>query len=344
MTDRTITYRQAINEALGEEMERDGTVFLIGQDIAGAPQTDDPQRADAWGGAFGVTKGLLGRFGRKRVIDTPISESAIIGAAIGAAATGLRPVPELMYVDFIGVCLDQVGNQAAKMRYMTGGQVKAPLTIRTMMGAGLAVAGQHSNVLYSIFAHYPGLKCVAPSTPADAKGLLKASVRDDDPVVFFEHKNLYNDKGPVPEGEHLVALGKGRVVREGGDATVVAISQMVKVAVAAADMLSQAGIEIEIIDPRTLVPLDEDLILESVRKTGRFIVVDEDHPVCSMAGDLVARVCERAFDALKSPPRTITPPHVTVPFSPPLEKAYLPSADRVASVIGDLVRAPAREA
>jgi pyruvate/2-oxoglutarate/acetoin dehydrogenase E1 component len=333
MRQRQISYREAINEALREEMERDPNVILLGEDIAGGAQNTKPEMVDSWGGVLGVTKGLIGRFGRERVLDTPISESAIIGAATGAAAAGLRPVAELMFVGFVGVCLDQIVNQAAKLRYMFGGKAKVPLTIRTTIGAGMGAAAQHSDTLYSIFAHYPGLKCVVPATPADAKGLLKAAIRDDDPVVFFENKVLYDLKGLVPEGEHLIPIGKGRIVREGTDVTIVALSRMVHVALKAADILAAEGINVEIVDPRSISPLDEHLILESVRKTERLIVVDEDHPRCSMATDIVALVTTKAFDYLDAAPIMVTPPHTPVPFSPPLEKFYIPSEDRIIEAV-----------
>lgn len=339
MPDRIISYREAINEAIAEEMERDRNVILLGEDVAGAPQSDDPAMLDAWGGVLGVTKGLVGRFGKERVLDTPITESAIIGAATGAAATGLRPIAELMFVSFAGVCLDQIVNQAAKLRYMFGGKINVPLTVRTTIGAGAGAAAQHSDVNYSMFAHYPGLKCVVPSNPADAKGLLKAAIRDDDPVIVFENKMLYDMKGPVPDGEHIVPLGKGRVVREGNDVTVIALSRMVGVALEAAQELANDGISVEVVDPRSISPLDEDLILKSVRKTGHVVVVDEDNPRCSMATDIVALVATKAFDYLNAPPQMITAPHTPVPFSPPLEQYYLPSKGRIASRVRDLVSA-----
>ncbi len=340
MSERQISYRQAINEALREEMERDQTVIILGEDNAGAPQSDDPDMQDPWGGEFGVTKGLIGQFGKQRVLDTPISESAFIGGAAGAASTGMRPVAELMFVDFAGVCLDQIANQAAKLRYMFGGKAKVPLTIRTMIGAGMGAAAQHSNCHYSMFTHFPGLKCVAPATAADAKGLLKTAIRDDDPVIFFEHKMLYDMKGPVPEGEHLVPLGKGHIVCQGSDVTVIALSRMVHVAIEAADELADKGISLEIVDPRSLSPLDDKLIIESVHKTGRLIVVDEDNPRCSMATDIVALVASKAFGCLQAPPKMLTAPHTPVPFSPPLEQFYVPSADRLILAVNELMSTP----
>jgi pyruvate dehydrogenase E1 component beta subunit len=324
-----ISYRAAINEALCEEMQRDKNVIILGEDIAGGAQNDDPEMRDSWGGVLGVTKGLLGQFGKERVLDTPISESAIIGAATGAALGGLRPVVELMFVGFVGVCLDQVVNQAAKFRYMFGGKANVPLVIRTTIGAGAGAAAQHSDILYSVLAHFPGIKCVVPATPADAKGLLKSAIRDDDPVVFFENKLLYDVKGPVPSGEHIVPIGKGHTVREGTDLTIVALSRMVEVALKAADALDREGISAEVIDPRTISPLDEDVILQSVRKTERVIVIDEDHPRCSMATDIVALISIKAFDYLDAAPVIVSPPHTPVPFSPPLEKYYIPSEEQV---------------
>ena len=342
MTQRRITYRKAINEALHEEMERDERVIILGEDIAGAPQSDDPAMLDAWGGILGVTAGLVGRFGKERVLDTPITESAIMGAAAGAAATGMRPIAELMFVGFAGVCLDQIGNQAAKLRYMFGGKAKVPMVIRTMIGAGMRAAAQHSNVNYSIFTHYPGLKSVVPSNPADAKGLLKAAIRDDDPVIYFENKVLYDMEGPVPDGDHVVPIGRGCVVREGTDVTVIALSRMVQMAIDAADALAAEGVSVEIVDPRSISPLDGDLIVESVKKTTRVIVVDEDNPRCSMATDIVALVATEAFHYLDAPPRMLTAPHTPVPFSPPMEDFYVPSADQIIAAVKDLVPAASR--
>jgi pyruvate dehydrogenase E1 component beta subunit len=336
MADREISYRQALNEALHEEMERDETVIILGEDIAGAPQSDDPALMDCWGGALGASKGLLGKFGKDRVLDTPITESAFMGAAVGAAATGLRPVADVMFVSFIGACLDSVMNQAARLRYMSGGKIKIPVVFRTIMGGGISAGAQHSDVNYSMFTHLPGLKCVAPATPADAKGLLKAAIRDDDPVIVFENKTLYDLKGPVPDGDHIVPLGKGCVVREGSDITVIAISKTVHTALAAAKALEAEGISVEIIDPRSLSPLDTDLILGSVRKTERVVVFDEDSPRCSIATDLVALIATQAFDYLDAPPRMVTPPHTPVPFSPPMEQFYLPDADQLIAAVREV--------
>lgn len=330
---RTLSFRQAINEALSQEMERDPRVVLMGEDVAGGATVPGFEQDDAWGGVLGVTKGLVQRFGRERVLDTPISESAFIGAAVGAAATGLRPVAELMFVDFFGVCMDQIFNQGAKLRYMFGGKAAVPLVIRTMIGAGFRAAGQHSGCHYSVFTHMPGLKCVVPSTPTDAKGLLAAAIRDDDPVMFFEHKLLYDVQGEVLPGEHVVELGRADVKRAGDRVTVVAIGRMVHLALEAAETMAGEGVEVEVVDPRTLSPLDEDTILGSVRKTRRLVVVDEDNPRCSVATDLVALATTQAFDDLDAPPQMVTAPHTPVPFSPPLEDFYVPTPEKIAGAI-----------
>ena len=334
---RTMTYQQAINEALQIAMREDPTVVLLGEDIAGGAMVDHLVNDDAWGGPMGVTKGLVQEFGRDRVLDTPITEAGFIGAAVGAAATGLRPVAELMFVDFFGCCMDQIFDQGAKLRYMFGGKAKCPVTIRTQIGAGVSAAGQHSGCHYSVFAHMPGIKCIVPSTPADAKGLLLSAIRDDDLVMFFENKVLYGTKGDVPEGDEGIPLGVAEIKREGDDVTIVAISRMVQQALAAADTLAAEGIEAEVIDPRTLSPLDEDTILSSVAKTHRLLVVDEDNPRCSAATDIAAMVADKGFDTLDAPIKRVTAPHTPVPFSPPLEQFYVPSPDRIADAVREIV-------
>jgi pyruvate dehydrogenase E1 component beta subunit len=339
MTTRTLTFREAINEAIRLEMRRDPTVILLGEDVAGGATVPHLEAAgeDAWGGPMGVTKGLVKEFGRKRVLDTPISESAFIGAAVGAAATGLRPIAEMMFVDFFGVCMDQIYNQGAKMRYMFGGKAQVPMVILSMIGAGLRAAGQHSGCHYSVFAHMPGLKTVVPSTPYDAKGLLISAIRDPDPVIFFEHKFLFGLNGEVPEGDYTVPLGVADIKRPGKDVTVVAMGRMVHIALEAAEKLSKDRTDLEVIDLRTLSPLDSKTVLESVRKTHRLVVVDEDNPRCSMACDIIALVSTRAFDDLDAPPRMVTAPHTPVPFSPPLEDYYIPSVEKVVSTVKSLV-------
>ena len=329
MADRELTYRAAINEALHLEMRRDESVFIMGEDIAGAPGRDDPEMVDAWGGVLKVTEGLVREFGPERVRDTPITESAFIGAGVGAAATGMRPVVELMFIGFMGVTLDQIINQAAKMRYMFGGKAKIPLTIRTTIGAGFRAAAQHSDATYSTFVHFPGLKVVAPATPHDAKGLLLSAIRDDDPVIFCENKVLYDTTGPVPEGDYTLPLDSAGHPREGSDVTIVAISRMVQFSLEAAERLAAEGIEADVIDLRCLSPWDENAILESIEKTGRLVVVDEDTPRCGMASDVAALAATRAIGYLDAAVQTVTAPHTPVPFSPPLEDFYLPDVDSI---------------
>lgn len=330
-----ISFRQALNDALRAEMRRDPAVVIVGEDVAGGAGGTGVD--DAYGGIMGVTRGLVGEFGRGRVVDTPITESAIIGMAAGAALTGLRPVAELMFVDFIGVCLDQILNQAAKFRYMFGGKVKTPLVIRAMFGAGFNAGAQHSQCLYSFFTHVPGLKVVIPSTPYDAKGLLIQAIRDDDPVIFLEHTKLYDEEGEVPSESYAIPFGEANVLREGADVTIVALARMVHVALKAADLLASRGVEATVIDPRTTSPLDEDTILDSLRVTGRLVIVDESNPRCSVASEIAAVVAERAFGDLKSPIRRVTAPHTPIPFSPVLEDAYIPRSDAVVAAALDVM-------
>jgi pyruvate/2-oxoglutarate/acetoin dehydrogenase E1 component len=331
------SFRQALNDALRSEMRRDSRVVVIGEDVAGGAGGTGVD--DAYGGIMGVTRGLVGEFGRARVIDTPITESAIVGMAAGAAMTGLRPVAELMFVDFLGVCLDQILNQAAKFRYMFGGRARTPLVIRAMFGAGFSAGAQHSQCLYSIFTHIPGLKVVIPSSPYDAKGLLIQAIRDDDPVIFLEHTKLYDLEGEVPAESYTVPFGEAHVLREGGDLTIVALARMTHVALEAASALAKKGIEVTIIDPRTTSPLDEETILESIGITGRLLVVDESNPRCSVASEISAVVAERGFRDLKAPIRRVTAPHTPVPFSPVLEDAYIPSGAAIEAAVMELVRA-----
>ena len=329
---RTISFREALNEALALEMERDENVIVMGEDNAGGGSVGSPGEEDAWGGVLGVTKGLYGRF-PGRVLDTPISESAFIGAAIGAATQGLRPVAELMFIDFMGVCFDQIFNQAAKFRYMFGGKAVTPLVIRTMYGAGLRAAAQHSQALYPVFTHIPGLKVVIPSSPYEAKGLLAQSIRDDDPVIFCEHKAMYDVTGEVPEGAYTIPFGEANIVRDGDDVTIVAIGRMVAMAEQAAAQLSASGVEAEIIDPRTTSPLDAGTILESVEKTGRLVVVDEATPRCNVGADISALAAREAFGALQGPVQVVSPPHVPVPFSDTLEDLYIRDAQRIVNAV-----------
>jgi pyruvate/2-oxoglutarate/acetoin dehydrogenase E1 component len=325
------SYRQAINEALRQEMERDHRVVLMGEDVAGG--LGSPGEQDAWGGPLGVTKGLMPKFGRERVLDTPITESGFIGAAVGAAATGLRPVAELMFVDFFGVCFDQIFNQAAKFKYMFGGRATTPLVIRTMYGAGFRAASQHSQCLYPIFTHIPGLKVALPSNPYEAKGLLIQSIRDDDPVIFFEHKAMYDVEGEVPDEPYAIPFGEANVTREGDDATIIAFGRMVNFANDVADRLSKQGISCTVVDPRTTSPLDTETILETAAETGRVVIVDEAHPRCNMATDVSALIAQECFDKLKAPIRMVTAPHAPVPFSPALEDLYIPSPEKIEAAV-----------
>jgi pyruvate dehydrogenase E1 component beta subunit len=327
---RKISMREAINEALDQEMTRDKTVFLMGEDIAGG--SGAPGEMDAWGGPLGVTKGLYHKH-PGRVLDTPLSESAFIGAAIGAAACGMRPVAELMFIDFMGVCLDQIYNQAAKFKYMFGGKAETPVTIRCMVGAGFRAAAQHSQMLTPIFTHIPGLKVVCPSNAYDAKGLLIRSIRDNDPVIFCEHKSLYGAESEVPNESYAIPFGEANVVREGKDATIVTYGLMVHKAQEAANDLAKKGVECEIIDLRTLSPIDWDTVLESVENTGRLVCVDEANPRCSIATDVSAKVSQECFKSLKAGVQMVTAPHTPVPFSPALEDLYIPSPAAIAAAV-----------
>ena len=315
------TYLQALNEALKQEMERDPNVFILGEDVG------------AFGGCFGVTQGLFDQFGESRVMDTPITESVIVGAAAGAAASGLRPVAELMFVDFIGVAFDQLFNQAAKMRYMFGGKAKVPMVLRMPQGAGIGAAAQHSQSLEAWFMHIPGLKVVIPSTPHDAKGLLIAAIRDDSPVVFLEHKLLYGVDGEVPEESYAIEFGKADIKREGTDVTVVATSKMVYSALEAAEILAKDGINIEVIDPRTLMPLDTDTILASVKKTHALVIAHEAVGFAGPGAEIAAQVAEKAFDFLDAPITRVAAPFCPVPFSPPLEQAFIPGAEDIVKAV-----------
>jgi pyruvate dehydrogenase E1 component beta subunit len=325
---RKLTYAGALNEALKLEMHRDPKIFIAGEDVG------------AYGGIFGVTSGLLAEFGPKRVVDTPITESAIIGMATGAAAAGLRPVVELMFIDFIGVSLDQLFNQAAKMKYMFGGKATLPLVLRTEGGAGMSAAAQHSQCLESWFMHIPGLKVVVPSTPYDAKGLLISAIRDNNPIVFIEHKMLYGTEGEVPEGEYTIPLGKADIKRQGTDVTVVATLAMVPKALAVAEELSKDGISVEVVDPRTLTPLDEETILESVKKTHRLVIVTEEVGHAGSSAEIAARVAEKAFDYLDAGIRRVTAPFSPVPFSPALEGHFIPSEAKIMEAVRSVLGAP----
>jgi pyruvate dehydrogenase E1 component beta subunit len=328
-----LTYSQALREALREEMMRDSSVFVMGEDVA------------VWGGGggvFGVTKDLVQEFGEERVRDTPISEEGIVGVAVGAAATGMRPVVELMYFDFITLAMEPLVNQAAKLRYMFGGQAKVPMVLRSNVGASGGKAAQHSQSLESWVMHAPGLKLVMPTTPADAKGLLKTAIRDDNPVVFLEHKLLYFQKAAVPDGEHLVPFGEAVVRREGRDVTVIAVQAMLQRALAVADRLSrQEGIELEVIDPRTLVPFDLETVVTSVRKTNRLLVCHEAVERGGWAAEIGMQVSEHAFDHLDAPPARVCGANLPIPFSEPLEDAVIPGEERIAAAVRRLVEGAA---
>lgn len=330
------SYRQALNEALRQEMRRDPRVVIAGVDAASgqasAPASAVQENKSA-GGVLGVTSGLFEEFGPRRVIETPITESALIGMCTGAACTGLRPVADLVFVDFIGVCFDQVFNQAAKLRYMFGGQVKVPLVIRANVGGGMSAGSQHSQMLHPILTHIPGLKVVLPSGAYDAKGLLIEAIRDDDPVLFLEHKALYDSEEDVPDEPYTIPFGEANALLEGEHATVVAFSNMVPRTRIVAEQLRAEGISVDLIDPRTTSPLDEDTIIDSVERTGRLVIVDEGYPRCGIAADVAALAASRAFAALKCPIIMVTPPHAPVPFAPPLEQAFIPSEERIAAAI-----------
>ncbi len=325
------TVRDALNEALHQEFERDPTVFVIGEDVAGG--RGGTGELDSTGGVFGVTRGLLTKFGEDRVLDTPISESAIVGAASGAALVGMRPVAEIMFSSFIGVCMDQIINQMAKFRYMFGGKSTCPVVVRFCCGAGMNAAAQHSHTNYQMMTSVPGLKVAIPSNAYDAKGLMITAIRDEDPVLFFEHMLLYQAACEVPDEPYEIPFGQAAMPREGDDVTLVAFGQMVHVCAAAIDALEAEGITCDLVDPRTTSPLDEETILESVEATGRLVVVDESPPRCGLTADIAAMVAQKAFSALKAPIQQVTAPHTPVPFAPELERAYLPDAERVTAAI-----------
>lgn len=323
---REISFREAIREALNEALASDEKVFLMGEDIG-------PQ-----GGAFGVTSGLFDKYGRKRVRNTPISEAAIAGVAAGAAMVGLRPIAEIMFCDFLPLAGDQIMNQAAKMRYMCGGQAKVPLTVRTILGAGLSAAAHHSQSNEALFMHTPGLKIAVPSTPYDAKGLLKTAILDDNPVIYFEHRCLYDLKGPVPENSYFIPLGKADVKKEGRDVTLVATAQMVIKSLSVAEELEKEGISVEVIDPRTLNPLDMETIYQSVKKTGRALIVHEAVLTCGPGAEIAARINEEAFDYLDAPVRRLASKDVPIPMAPILENFVIPQRKDIKKAVKELVK------
>jgi pyruvate dehydrogenase E1 component beta subunit len=326
---REITFKEAVSEAMAQEMERDNRVFLMGEDL----------QVFYGGGPMGATptEKFVKKFGPARVRDTPISEAAFIGAGIGAAICGMKPIVELMFVDFFGVAMDQIYNQAGKIRYMFGGQGKVPMVLRTTIGAGFSFGAHHSQCLYSIFMHVPGLKIVVPSTPHDAKGLLISAIRDDDPVMFFEHKGLYPTKGPVQETEYTIPFGQAEIRRKGKDVTIVATAMMLQKSLKAANQLETEGIDAEVVDPRTLVPLDKRTILDSVCKTSRLVIVDEDYERCGFASEISAIVADEAFDRLDGPIKRVTTPNVPIPFAPVLERAVVPDEEKIIEAVRGVV-------
>ncbi len=326
---REISFAQAINEALHEEMQRDESILLVGEDVGRA------------GGVYKITQGLYEAFGEERVLDSPISEAGITGLGVGAALSGQRPVVEIMFGDFTALVMDQVVNQAAKIHYMSGGKLRVPMVLRTTMGAGRRAAAQHSQSLHAWYCHIPGLKVALPSSPQDAKGLLKSAIRDDSPVIFFEDKMMYRESGPVPAGDYCIPLGEAQVCRAGEDITLIATSSMVGVALEAAAALAGEGISAEVIDPRTLAPLDEETLVESVRKTSRCIVIDEGYRSFGATAELAALVAERAFYWLDAPVQRIGAMDVPVPFSPSLEDLTIPNVADVVTRARELVRGQA---
>ncbi len=336
--ERKLLTKDAINEAISISMREDDKVFIMGEDICGAAGNDFEGSVDTLGGAYGVTKGLATEFGRERVIDMPISETAFLGMGIGAAFAGYRPIIEIMYVDFIGVCYDQLYNQAAKLFYLYGGKKPIPMVLRMPCGAGYRAGGEHSQILYNMFVSIPGLKVVTPSNAYDAKGLMLQAIKDNDPVVFLEHKKSYVRECEVPEEAYYIPFGKAKVVKEGSDVTVVALQRMVWETLEAAEELEKEGISVEVIDPRTISPLDMETILESVKKTGKVIIADESYPRCGMAADISAQIVEEAFDYLKKPVGRVIPPHAHIPFSAGLEDEWIPSADKIKEKILEIVK------
>lgn len=324
---REITYAQAINEAMSEEMRRDEDVFLMGEDVG------------IYGGAFGVSVGMFEEFGEERVMDTPISEAVIAGAAAGAAVTGMRPIAEIMFSDFTTISMDQLVNQAAKMRYMFGGKAKVPMVLRTPEGSGTGAAAQHSQSLEAWFCHIPGLKVVAPSTPYDVKGLLKASIRDDNPVIFFEQKLLYRTKGEVPEEDYVIDLGKADIKREGTDVTIVVYGRMLQRCLEVAENLAKEGISIEVVDPRTLLPLDKDTLIASAKKTGRVLVVHEACQTGGFGGEIASVIGDsEAFYYLDAPIKRLGGLDVPIPYCPELEKNVVPTVEKITQAVRELLR------
>ncbi|MBS7658362.1 alpha-ketoacid dehydrogenase subunit beta [Candidatus Bathyarchaeota archaeon] len=323
---RELTYAEAIREALRNALIKNPKVFLIGEDIG------------AYGGAFKITNGFLEEFGSERIRDTPISEAAIVGAAIGAALMGLKPIAEIMYMDFIPICLEQLANQAAKIRFMSGGKLKVPIIVRTQYSLGRAHGAQHSQFIPAWFLQVPGLKVALPSTPYDAKGLFNQALKEENPVLYIECSLLYRVKGPVPEEDYIIPFGKADVKKEGDDVTIVAISRMVHEALAAAKILEEKGLSIEVIDPRTIQPLDIETIVNSVKKTGRVIIAEDDHKTGGVGAEITASIIENAFDYLDAPITRVASPDIPIPFSPQLELEYMPNKDKIIQAVNSLLK------
>lgn len=335
---RKLNVKDAINEAISQQMKLDDNVFIMGEDIAGGSTNPEFERKTGLGGGFGVTVGLVEQFGRKRVIDTPISEAGFVGMAIGAAFAGLRPIVEVMYVDFMGVCYDQILNQASKMFYMYGGKKPLPMVIRTVCGAGFRAGAEHGQMLYNMFVSIPGLKVVVPSNAYDAKGLLATAIQDNDPVIFLEHKRTYMNECEVPEEPYTIPFGVANVARKGSDVTIIALQLMMRHALDASEELAKEGISAEVIDPRTISPLDLDTLLQSARKTKRVVIVDESYPRCGMAADISAQISENTFGQLSAPVTRVVPPHAHIPFCGPLEDEWVPSIEKVINAVRKIMK------
>lgn len=335
-----MSFREALRAGMVDAMREDDKVIQIGEDIRGGSAAENPDpNLESFGGVFGVTAGIWPEFGSERVIDTPITESAILGMAAGAAVTGLRPVAELMFMDFFGVAYDMVYNQAARFRYMFGGKAEVPLVIRGIIGAGVSAAAQHSNSPYHIFTSTAGVKVAVPSNPYDARGLMLEAIRDNDPVLFCEHKALYDLKGEVPEEAYTIPFGVAAYPRRGTDVTIVGLGNTVNEAIKVADKLEKEGISVEVVDPRTTSPLDEDGILESVASTGRLVIADESAARCGFGHDVAALVASKGFGTLKAPIQMVLPPHAPIPFSAVLEQEWLPSAKKIEAAVRAVVEA-----
>ncbi len=335
---RKISTREAINEAISQSMRADEQVFIMGEDIGGGAGHKDDTYIDTLGGGFGVTKGLQSEFGRKRVIDMPISETGFLGMSLGAAFAGMRPIVEIMYVDFIGVCFDQLLNQISKFHYIYGGKKSAPIVIRTPVGAGLQAGAEHSQTLYPLFASLPGIKVVTPSSAYDAKGLLMQAIKDNDPVVFLEHKKIYLDECEVPEEPYYIEFGKADIKKEGSDVTIIGIQKMVVNALEAAKILEKEGISVEVVDLRTISPLDVDTMVSSALKTGRVIVAEESYPRCGLAADFSAILYDNVYGKLKKPIMRVMPPHAPIPYPSHLEEEWVPSVERLVNSVKELMK------